>query len=306
MSPNLQLLENDYWQVGILSETGASIAFGRIKHGDQWVDFMRPTSEGDYGNASLCASFLLIPYSNRIKAGRFSFGGADYQLAPNTPEGNAQHGVVRKVPWQVTSADQTHIRLSYHSGDFSDVNFPFAFSAEATYRLDGANFIMEIRITSDDTRPFPAGFGHHPYFVRTITEHPVQVEIPCDQQYELVEKMAVSAAVPIKPQIDFRHLRPIEPENTGRDIDDVLTGRQNDSPIRFVYGNVELAMTCDPIFQQIVFFAPSGKPFYAVEPVTNTNDGFNLYDKGIPGTGVFVLQPGESQNGNITLRVIQS
>ena len=26
-----------------------------------------------------------------------------------------------------------------------------------------------------------------------------------------------------------------------------------------------------------------------VEPVTNANDGFNLYDKGIPGSGVFVL-----------------
>jgi aldose 1-epimerase len=50
-----------------------------------------------------------------------------------------------------------------------------------------------------------------------------------------------------------------------------------------------------------VVYIPTGKPFFAVEPVTNANDGFNLYDKKIPGSGVFILPPGKSQTGTFTL-----
>jgi aldose 1-epimerase len=62
-------------------------------------------------------------------------------------------------------------------------------------------------------------------------------------------------------------------------------------------------MHCDEIFQNIVFYLPQGQPFFAVEPVTNANDGFNLYDKGIPGSGVFVLEPGQEQQGTITFQL---
>ncbi|RMG83249.1 MAG: aldose epimerase, partial [Chloroflexi bacterium] len=36
-------LQNAHWQVGILPQTGASIAFGRVRYGGTWVDVMRPT-----------------------------------------------------------------------------------------------------------------------------------------------------------------------------------------------------------------------------------------------------------------------
>ena len=63
----VQVLENEYWQVGILPETGASIAFGRVRRDDTWVDVMRPTDLADYDNPSQCASFVLMPWSNRIR-----------------------------------------------------------------------------------------------------------------------------------------------------------------------------------------------------------------------------------------------
>jgi len=45
------------------------------------------------------------------------------------------------------------------------------------------------------------------------------------------------------------------------------------------------------------------KPYFAIEPVTNANDGFNLYDKGIPGSGVFVLEPGEEKQGAYVFQI---
>ena len=58
----------------------------------------------------------------------------------------------------------------------------------------------------------------------------------------------------------------------------------------------------DTIYEHLIAYAPPEQPFFAVEPVTNANDGFNLFEQGIAGSGVFVLEPGEQQSGTIRLR----
>ena len=88
MPPALHTLENDHWQVGILPETGASVAFGRVKKDGAWVDVMRPTDPVDYDNSSNCASFVLFPWSNRIRDGLLRFRGKDYPLEVNSGDGN--------------------------------------------------------------------------------------------------------------------------------------------------------------------------------------------------------------------------
>ena len=67
----LQMIENEYWQIGILPETGSSTAFGRVRRGESWLDVMRPTAASDYGNSSNCASFIMLPW--RIAFERDSF-----------------------------------------------------------------------------------------------------------------------------------------------------------------------------------------------------------------------------------------
>ena len=53
-------LQNNHWQVGILPETGASIAFGHIKHHNTWVDVMRPNAEFVIFNCGL-PKFGVLP-----------------------------------------------------------------------------------------------------------------------------------------------------------------------------------------------------------------------------------------------------
>lgn len=64
---------------------------------------------------------------------------------------------------------------------------------------------------------------------------------------------------------------------------------------------VALSMHADPVLAHTLVYAPAGLPFFAVEPVTNANDGFNLMADGVPGHGVFVLEPGETRSGDIRL-----
>ncbi len=299
MSYDLRILENDFWQIGILPETGASTAFGRVKIGGVWVDLMRPTDEADYGNSSNCASFLMIPWSNRVRDARFRFNRTDYTLEVSSKDGTAIHGDVRKRSWQVVSADQTHIKLSFDSAEHENINFPFKFSAIAEYALEDRDFVMRLTLKNTDQQPIPGGFGHHPYFVKTSE---VALDLPFDRQFILVNSLPEGPSVPITPRVDFREAHPL-----GDTImDDQLTSRQGEKPSRLIYPDVEIAMYSDPIFQHMVVFSPPGKPFYAIEPVTNANDGFNLYDQDIEGTGVFVLEPSEEKSGTMRLRIEKS
>src|SRR5262249_10572461 len=100
-------------------------------------------------------------------------------------------------------------------------------------------------------------------------------------------------------KIDFRQMH----ELGDAEINHVLTTRNDNEPARMHYPayKATLEMVADDLFKHILLFAPEGQPFYAVEPMTNVSDGFNLFAKGIEGTGVFVLQPGEEKQATVEL-----
>jgi aldose 1-epimerase len=291
-------LQNDHWQVGILPGTGASIAFGRVRKGAAWIDVMRPTSEADYGSSGKCASFIMLPWCNRIKDGLLRFDGQTWQLRITKDDGTARHGDVRGRAWKVDSQSSERIDLSLRSVDYPDINWPFAFEAEASYGLDGVDFIWTLGLKNVDSRPMPAGFGHHPYFVRQASDEPL-LTVPCETQFELVNYMAAAAPVPLQPLVDFRQSRLIGSEP----INHLLSGRASTVAGRLHYpsAGVGFTMTADPLFEHVLVYTPPGEPSVAVEPMTNASDGFNLYAEGIPGHGVLVLQPGESRSGVVRL-----
>jgi aldose 1-epimerase len=288
-------LENPYWQAGILPETGASLAFGRVRKNVHWVDVFRPTDPADYGNSSQCASFIMLPWCNRIKDGVLRAGEQAYQLRTTQDDVTARHGDVRGRTWRVTEHAATRVRLAINSDDYPDMNWPFRFVAEAAYWLDEHTFHWSLELTNTDTQPFPAGFGHHPYFVKTAT---TQLAVPCSTYFELNEKyMATASPLPIPAELDFRHLRPLP----DFELNHLLSTRTPQEAIHLqtTEANIHLHMTADSLFEHILVFAPAGKAFVAVEPMTNASDGFNLFANGQPGSGVFVLQPGETRSGQV-------
>jgi aldose 1-epimerase len=170
-------------------------------------------------------------------------------------------------------------------------------------RLEGNAYTTVTSVKNEGNEPFPAGFGHHPYFQRTLTspDDAVMLEIPCTQYYVANGCIPEGPATTIDPRVDFRKARPLGTVF----IDDCLTGRIGAQPIRFSYtkSGVAIAMEMDPIYGHVVYYLPQGMTFFAVEPVTHANDGFNLLERGVAGTGVFVLEPGEEKRAGFTLRV---
>ncbi|MBK9123778.1 MAG: hypothetical protein IPM16_11755 [Chloroflexi bacterium] len=68
--------------------------------------------------------------------------------------------------------------------------------------------------------------------------------------------------------------------------------------------DVILTLDAEPVFAHWLLYAPEGQPFIALEPMTNVNDGFNLVDAGIEGSGVFILSPGEIRSGAFSMTVM--
>jgi aldose 1-epimerase len=298
------VIENEVWRVGLLPATGMSTAFGQVKRGAVLVDFMRPTSEDSFHRRSDCASFLLLPWSNRLKDGKFTFRGKEHSLKVNAPDGTAIHGTARDFPWEVESADARRLVARFESQNHPSTNTPYAFSARAEFAVEGPRFVHRLSVKNESHEPVPAGFGHHPYFQRKVAgaDDGVRLEVPCEEYFQTVACIPSGEPVPIDGRVDFRELRALDVEMA---IDDCLTGRRPGAPIRFAYPRSRLAVSleADALFENIVVYVPPGKPYFAVEPVTNANDGFNLFERGVRGSGVFVLEPGEERGATFTLVV---
>ncbi len=301
--PRVVMLRSAGWELGVLPATGASIAFARILVDGAWVDLLRPTRPNVYGKPERCASFPLVPWSNRIRDGVLSFRGRTWQLAYTACDATAIHGAVREFSWSVVERTSSSVDLMLDTTGLTGVNFPWRFRTRIRYALTASALAVSTTIENVDTEPFPAGFGHHPYFQRRLLPGSPDaiLQVPAERAYALDRAMAVGPAGVVPVRADYRFPRPLG----SAFVDDVLTARHPGEPIRIHYPEqgVDVHIDADAAFEHIVVYVPRGRAYFAVEPVTNVNGGFALHDAGVPGTGVFVLEPGESRSASFTIGV---
>jgi len=295
------ILENENWQVEISPEHGASIVNGRARLGGQWLSVMRPSPPDvlSQGNVSKMASFLLVPYSNRLPDARFTFRGKTYQLKPNTPEGNAQHGDVRRRPWTVLNSSGTQLQCTLNTRDFNDFNYPFPFTCIVRYALNGTNFETLFALTNTGEETMPVGFGFHPYFSRTLTSPDEPVELLARLTHVYEELVPTKPPVPTPPELSFSHMRPL----ADTVLNHCFTGWDGTAVIRWPQSGVRLSLEGTEPLRHVILFSPAGETFFAVEPVSNATNGFNLYSAGYDGSGTIVLEPGARTEGRFTLTI---
>lgn len=296
----LSTLENGTFRCEIDADAGASIVTLALRIDDDWVPLMRPTPPEaiQAGNSSEMASFVLLPYSNRIGGARFSFEGKTYELRPNTDDGHTIHGDVRKRPWRITDAGDTWVRLRFESGWFDDINFPFPFHANLAYELDGTAFRAELELENAGADRMPAGMGHHPYFSRTLIDPNERVEVQATFTREYAGLVPTEPAGPVAPEHDFSRLRPLDV-----DVDCCFGGWDGKAVLHWPGSKVRAEIDCEAPLGHLILFAPPGKPYFAVEPVSNANNGFNLLASGDREAGVRILEPGQTLAASFRLRI---
>ncbi len=241
-----------------------------------------------HGTSSRALScFPLIPFSNRIAWGRFSFGGESFQLDrnfgdhPHTIHGNAWQRV-----WEVADRAETAAQLTLAHDPLADSgsHWPYRYRAGLLYTLAPDVLRVTISFENTDHRAQPVGLGLHPYQPRTPQTaiafragsvwHTGADSLP-DQR--LLAEGAWS--------FDPGHVIAGAMDNGYAD----WTGR---AEITRPEHGVRLVIAADDIFRHLVVYTPDGKPYFAVEPASNMTDAVNRMDT-VPDHGLRVLAPGE-------------
>jgi len=307
MRSQLKVLKNEYIEVKVCPEVGAGIFSLRCCLGNEWVDIMRPTpieavvnrSAGDF------ACFNMIPYSNRIENAVLKFRGKTYNLEKNTPEGHSIHGDVRFRPWHVLFEGAERIIMGIDSRDFDDMAWPFPFYAEAEYRLSGAKLAIRLMLKNTGNDVMPGGMGIHPYFMRKLTpqDDVVILKAPMKGIYPGDSTIPTGHWIGVPQELDFSQERELGIQH----LDKCYRIFHAPTLIMWPGSKVKLTMEADKIFKHTILYSPKvSHEFFAVEPVTNCNNGFNMAEEGIEDTGTVYLQPGDSITGNIFLEIEKS
>jgi aldose 1-epimerase len=297
-----ETIENDIWRLRILPSLGASPVALEHRVGNAWYPVMRPTPPaaltGD--SSSPFSSYTLAPYSNRIRDGKFSFHGREYTVRANTPKGEFIHGDVRNRAFQIKHLSTSSLECSFNSRDFPDANFPFPYTLLVTYSLEGDAFLTTLTLENVGEAPMPAGFGLHPYFVRHFagsTTDPV-LTFNATGSYVTDEKtIPRDGAQPLSPALDFSRGK----DAYGQPLDTVFNGWDGTATLQ--WETHRLAMHATEIFTHFVAFNGAPDATIALEPITHATDGFNLMARGVPDTGVRVLEAGEKLSGTVTIRL---
>ena len=270
------LLGNSCLRTAIDPEQGTSLHSFEIHREDTWLSLMPRI--GDPACDLAAASFLMVPYSNRIANGAFAFAGRSYQLA--NAEQHAIHGDVRNRPWVVAEKTPQRLVCTFDSTDHDEVNWPWPFAVCAEYQLSEQTLQQRLRLWNRGDGPMPAGFGWHPFFNRTrIPSGPTQ---------------------PLAVHQDFSNEKPLARENF---LDTCFHGYQGRGSITWPTSGIRLHFACSSAASHLILYNPADKPYFAVEPVTNANDGVNLYDRRDPTSGIAVLEPDQSLEASFDLRV---
>ncbi len=290
-------LDADRLRLSIDPDLGAGIAdFSLLGPSKFYYPLMRRAA-ADETNPSSLSSFFMAPWCNRIAGARFVFAGRERVLKATNPDGVAQHGDVRRRPWTVLDRSPRSASLELDSRTCDNVNWPWAYLCRCRYELTPTTLDLELSVKNIDSEAFPAGCGHHPYFVRRLwNDHDaLQVRAHVSGRYPLAKGVATGPAVEDHLTRHLRELRTVPDEH----IDTVFAGFGGQAELHWPASKVTLRMKASANLGHLVLFTPhvetaasSPLSFVAVEPQSQVNGALNLPDQA--GVGTVVLQPGET------------
>lgn len=234
----------------------------------------------------------LIPWPNRIEDGRYSFAGADLQLALTEPgRHNASHGLVRWANWTATAheADRVVMELVLHP----QPGYPFTLGLAVEYRLGAGGLSVSTTATNLGVQPCPYGAGAHPYLnVGTDLVDDTVLLVPAST-YLLNDERGIPREQRLTVRSPFQF---DPPKRIGELVMDVaFTGlTDNEVVIAAPDGQRRVTVWWDSSYRWVMVFTgdtlePSRRRRgVAIEPMTCAPNAF------VTGDGLRVLEPEES------------
>lgn len=261
-------------ELELAPEVGGSVAAFRLAGTPVFRE-----SPADLRDAGDAACFPLVPFSNRVRDGRFSFRGREVQLAPNLPpQKHPLHGQGWRGAWTVEAAEQTRASLSF---DHQPGEWPWAYEARQVFQLDEGGLNIRLELRNADRRAMPCGLGLHPYFPAgpdTVLNAPVEQVWTVDDEIMPVE---------LQPAAGRYDLRERRIDRAG--LDNGYEGWGGEAELR--WGDLAMVMR-SPGASRFQVYAPAEGGVVVIEPVTHANAALNHPEDAWARWGLIVLEPG--------------
>lgn len=279
MSAMLTLRAGDLSLV-LAPTVGGSVARYDVVRDGRREPLMRPAPEA-FADAVEGACFPLVPYSNRVRDGRFSFRGREVRIAPNmAPQRHPLHGVGWRAPWRVEENADTSATLAF---SWPGGEWPWAFEARQRFTLNEQGLEIALSVRNTSAEPMPAGLGLHPFY-------------PCPPGTVLDADVADVFTVDADLFPDGR--RPaagryalVDRVISQAGLDNGYGGWGGEAVIRWPNG---LGLRVSSPARWFQVYAPTDQPVLAAEPVTHANGALNAPEAEQAALGLRVLEPGET------------
>ncbi len=251
---------------------------------------MRDGQRFDWFLPSDKACFPLVPYSNRIRGGRFRFGGREIALPLNFGDHpHSIHGHGWQAAWDVVESASNRLLLGYgHAAD----EWPWAYVARQTFQLGESGLTITLELENQSNSDMPAGIGLHPYF--PLRDAQLTAEVAgvwlTDDEVMPTERVALPERWNLRQGVAVPDM----------DIDNGFDGWNGRAVIAWPESGAGLTILADSLLRNLVVFAPPGGDFFCVEPVSHMTDAFNLAAGSTAETGMRVLAPGEALSARVT------
>jgi aldose 1-epimerase len=289
MSPNpetmpqaLQLQAGDL-RLQLRPDLGGAIA--GLWLGD--VAVLRECEPAGPASARACASYPLVPYSNRIGHRRFDWKNRHYTTAANV-DGlpHSLHGVAWQRAWSVEEQSANRVLLEYTHP--SDPYWPFAFHVVQEFLLSPTALRVTLTATNIDARQGPMGLGWHPYFPKRAGS---RIELQVAARWDN-DAAGLAAHRVVQPGIAA--------EVAALAFDNCFDGWQGVALISDELLRLRLTSSLD----RVVVYTPGSKPYFCVEPVSHVSNAHQMADP--VAQGLVALDPGHTTSAWMQLDVARA
>lgn len=245
---------------------------------------------------------ILFPFPNRLKHGRFTFEGREYQLPLNESTGqHAIHGFTPKIPWRVVdravNMDGARIVGEFRSSvDRPDLvaHWPGDLGLRVEYLLKLDELVVNATVINHGTVSSPFGLGFHPYFACPNAPGALADEMklycPASELWDSVGPFPTGNTSPIPPSLDFRRATDLGDLQLDTLFAIAPQGTEPFATLGHFSEPGLLTIEAGDAFRDVLLFTPPHRKAVAIEPYTCTTDAANLALAGID-SGWRVLRP---------------
>jgi aldose 1-epimerase len=230
--------------------------------------------------------YPLAPWPGRVDHSRFTWQAKTHDL-PANDGAHSIHGRGVYLPWAIAEADSNSCIMQREIGEAH--GWPFPGQLRHMVSVQDAGLTLTLAVQNLGGEAFPAGLGWHPWFRWDIRWGAgPRAALAAKQHYLLRGDRVPSGEA--RPPAGAANLS-LNPPLAGTNLDDCYGGIED--PIEISWGDLTLSMTSGENCRHAVVFTKSPRGF-CVEPQTCSTDAFNLATRGVPGTGLAIVEPGET------------